>query len=231
MIILIILSTRKTKQVLYEIILPTLLKSYNNEIQYDHYHGVSSKTYNEARFEYYDRFHSEDLIKGKINDCEYEMSEVHTEEEYRDKDGDTHYRTVFNGTFAKINLNKDFKSTICIINNNIKLFSRDNYITIDNEEFEKIFDVFTTDKILAMRLLSPDVTTKMIDLYNKTGLYFEIKIINDKLYIRFYTSSIMELSFSNSEKEAEQLARAIAVLDCVYVIMNNFINEIERIDL
>ena len=230
-VLLIYLRTRNTKQVLYDIILPNLLKSYNNEIQYSHSLGISSRTYSEARFEYYDRFHSEDLIKGKINNCEYEMSEVHTERRHTDKDGHTHYTTIFRGTFAKVNLDKNFKSSINIVNNRIKLFSRDNYITIDNEEFEKIFDVFTTDKILAMRLLSPDVTTKMIDLYKNTGIYFEIKIVDNIMYIRFYTSSIMELSFSNTEKEAEQLARSIALLDSVFSIMNNFIAEIERMEM
>ena len=79
-----------------------------------------------------------------------------------------------------------------------------------------------------MRLLSPNVTTKMIDLYNKTGIYFEVKIVDNIMFIRFYTSSILELSFSNQQKEAEQVARSIALLDSVFEIMNNFIDEIEE---
>ena len=230
-VLLICIYPRNKHNVLFDDIVPLILKSYNENIKYNHYSGIYSQEYSKAKFEYYDRYNSEDLITGTIQNCNYKMAEVHTQREYRDKDGNRHYQTLFRGAFAMVNLNKNFNCSINIINNKIKLFSRDNYITMDNEAFEKIYDVFTDNKILAMRLLTPDVTTKMIDLYNETGIYFEIKIVNDIMYIRLYTSKIIEINFSNKIKEATQLAVAIAQLDSIYTIMNSFMNEIERIDI
>lgn len=225
------LRTKNTKQVLFEIIFPTLLKTYNNEIQYSHQMGISSNLYAEARFEHYNRFSIEDYIIGKICGCDYQISDILTEREHVVEAGNRSYTPIFSGTFAKVTLNKNFNSTICIVNNKIKLLNRDDYITIDNEEFEKRFDVFTNDKILAMRLLTPDVTTKMIDIYNQTGIYFGIKIIKNFMYIRLYTSCVPELTFSNPNKESIELASSIATLDSIYIITNSFIEEIERIDI
>ena len=128
-------------------------------------------------------------------------------------------------------MNKDLGCFINIVNNRIKLFSRDKYITIDNEAFEKIYDVFTDDKIKAMRLLTPDVTSKMIDLYNETGIYCEVKVSANVLYIRLYTGALFNFSFSNPEKEAIMVGKSLAVIDSVFKVMENFIKEVEEFDV
>ena len=226
-----IIVTNKDSSVVFGDIIPSIIESYMEGLTYNHFEGISSSIYREARFEGYDRYNSDDLISGNINDQEFIMSEVHTERRHTDKDGNTSYTTIFHGAFAKVFLKKDFKCFLNIVNNRIKLFSRDKYITIDNEEFEKIYDVFTDDKIKAMRLLTPDVTTKMIDLYNETGIYCEIKVINNILYIRLFTGELFSFVFSNPEKESELLGKSIAVIDSVMKVLENFIGEIERFDV
>ena len=158
-------------KILYSNIFPSILKKYKDDIKYDHYLGLDKEIYDDAKFDFYDRYNSEDLITGKLRGCNYNIAEVHTQEKEEDKDGNTNWKTIFLGTFANVKLTKSFNSEIDIICNRLKN-NNDKYISIDNEEFEKIFDVFTTDKILAMRLLTPDVTTKLIDVYNDTGIYF-----------------------------------------------------------
>ena len=221
---------KKDKE-LFNNVIPDILKSFKSDLKYDHYKGIDRTVYREARFESYDRYRSDDYLSGKIGDTSFEMSEVHTENEYRDKDGHTHYQTIFHGLFSKVTLNKNFNGYLNIVNNRIKLFNRDQYITIDNEAFEKIYDVFTDDKIKSMRLLTPDVTTKMIDLYNETGLYFELKIVDDNMYIRLYTGGMFNFSLSSEKKESKQIAYNIAKLDLAFKIMENIINELERFDV
>ena len=227
---MVVISIFRKSKTLFNEIIPQIISNYKEGLTYSHDKGIPSNIYREARFESWDRYHSEDLITGKINNCNFSMAEVHTEDRYTDSEGHTHYSTIFRGTFATIDLNKSFGSWVNIINNRIKVFSRDNYISLENTEFEKIYDVFTGDKIKAMRLLTPDVTTRMIDLYNETGLYCEIKITDNKMYIRLYTSGLFELSFSNPEKEAKQIGSCIAVIDNVFKITENFIKELERLD-
>ncbi|MBO4601187.1 MAG: DUF3137 domain-containing protein [Bacilli bacterium] len=231
-IILVILIFKGEKDnVIFDEIIPSILKDNYKDLKYDHKVGISSSIYREARFEGYDRYHSDDYMEGKVCGYDFIMSEVHTERRHTDKDGHTHYTTIFHGTFSKVTLDKSLDCFINICNNRIKLFSRDKYITIDNEAFEKIYDVFTDDKIKAMRLLTPDVTSKMIDLYNETGIYCEVKIHNNLLYIRLYTGALFNFSFSNPEKEAIMVGKSLAVIDSVLKIMENFIKEIEEFDV
>ena len=228
-VLYLILCNRKTS--FYDEIISNIIHEYKSDLNYDHYQGINSSIYREARFEGYDRYHSEDLMEGTINGQDFVMSEVHTERRHTDDDGHTSYTTIFHGAFAKVSLKKDFKCFVNICNNKIKLFNKDTYTTIDNEAFEKIYDVFTDDKIKAMRLLTPDVTSNIIDLYNETGIYCEVKIINNILYIRLYTGALFTFSFSNPEKEAELVGRSLAIIDSVFRIMENFIGEIERFDI
>ena len=222
---------RNDTKLIYNNIIPNIVRDYNDNMTYNHYKNINRSEYKKADFEEFDTYHSEDLITGSINNCPYQISEIETQVEETDDEGNKDYTTSFSGTFAKIELNKNFNCTIEIVNEYTNFSTRDNHITMDNEEFEKIYDVFTDDKILAMRLLTPDVTSKMIDLYNETGIYFEIKIVNDIMYIRLHTAESFEFYFSTPEKEAELLAKSIAQLDSIYIIMNSFLNEIERIDI
>lgn len=227
----IVLNFARKNNALFDKVIPKILSTYNDRLIYQHNNGIDSNVYDEAHFENWDRYNSEDMIVGTIKNCNFAMSEVHTQDRYTDSEGRTSYRTLFRGTFAVIDLNKDFASWISIVNNKIKLFSKDNYISLENTEFEKIYDVFTDDKIKAMRLLTPDVTTKMIHLYNETGLYCEIKIINKKMYIRLYTSGLFEVAFSNPKKESKQIGACIAVIDNIFKVTENFIDELERFDV
>lgn len=227
---LIIAVILRKSNALFKEIIPKIISSYKEGLTYEHDKGIPSNEYAAARFERWDSYHSEDLIKGKINGCDFIMGEVHTQARNTDSDGNTYYATIFRGTFAVIDLNKDFGSWMNIVSEGIKLFSRDNYVALENTEFEKIYDVFAEDKIKALRLLTPDVTTKMIDLYDETGLMCEIKISNNKMYIRLYTSGLFELGFSNPRKEAKGIGRCIAVIDNVFKVTENFINELERLD-
>lgn len=231
MVISFIIISKRNDKVIFNNVLPKVLNRFNSDIIYDHYKKMDRNVYREARYESFDRYSSDDYITGKVQNCPYEMAEVHTERRYTDSKGRTHYSTIFHGMFAKITLSKSFDGYLSIVNNKIKLFNRDQYITIDNEAFEKIYDVFTDDKIKAMRLLTPDVTTKMIDIYNDTGLYFEIKIYGNNLYLRVYTSAMFSFAFSNVEKESRDIANSIAKLDSIYKITENIINEIEGFDV
>ena len=229
--LIIISVTCGKNNLIFDEIIPEIIKKNFNDFKYDHNSGIDKLTYREARFEGFDRYRSDDLITGKVCNYDFIMSEVHTERRHRDKDGHTYYTTIFHGAFSKVILDKDIGCFINIVNNKIKLFSRDYYVTIENEKFEKVYDVFTDDKIKAMRLLTPDVTTKMIDLYDETGIYCEVKIVNNTLYIRLYTGALFNFSFSKPEKEALMVGKSLAVIDSVFKIMENFIKEVEEFDV
>ena len=94
-----------------------LIKSFNQQLEYEPYSVICSYMYDEAEFEKYDLFDSEDLITGKLeNNCEFEMSEILTQNVSRDSEGHTHYSTICSGLFAKIETPKPFNTMLYIRN-------------------------------------------------------------------------------------------------------------------
>lgn len=107
--------------------------------------GMPNTEYDKGHYESYDRYSSNDLVKGSINGVSFEMFDVHTEDEYTDDDGHTHYSTVFDGSVVRSFLSKNSNLSIDIVSNG--LFKGKKYVPIDNDEFEKVFDVHSSDEI------------------------------------------------------------------------------------
>ena len=49
---------------------------------------------------------------------------------------------------------------------------------MDSKEFEKYFDIFTEDRILAMRILTHDVMETMVQFYSK--LKYEVVLCGNR---------------------------------------------------
>lgn len=167
--------------------------------------GVPPEVFKEAEFEKYDKYHSEDLIQGTLkNNCKFEMSKVLTQNRYLDKNRCIKYSTVFDGLFARIETPKPFNSLLYLrcdekdksLSDKIFFGKLDKLpfdklrIQLDSSEFEKNFDIYASDKIVAMQLLTADVMQELIKLYKETG--FECTIKNNYIYIRFLYWKIFE---------------------------------------
>ena len=162
------------KKMFKENVMVHALREYDSNLVYSPNGVFPQEVYRSARFEGYDRYSSEDQINGVIDGYEFLMAEVHTENRHTDKDGHTHYTTVFRGQVAWINITTSLGFDLSVVDNCIKLFSGDTHVEIDNQEFEEHYDVFSTDKIKAMKVLTPNVTNKILDLNRKYGFKFEI---------------------------------------------------------
>ncbi|MBE6154572.1 MAG: DUF3137 domain-containing protein [Firmicutes bacterium] len=223
-----IASTKYNKVYKNEIIKNLMLA---NNMEYYPDQGMSIEDYRYAKFEYFDRYHSNDLIKGKVNNIDYILADVHTEDRYEDSDGDTHYRTIFRGSVSTLKMPKNLNSFIYIVNNKSVAFSKKYLINIDNEEFEKIFDIYSDNDVLAMRILTPDVTNSILDLTNETGIHTEIKIFNNIIYFRFYTGDLFSPSINDIDKEATNIAFYFKLIEGINIIMKNILDVIEEVEL
>ena len=83
---LIIAVILRKSNALFKEIVPKIISSYKEGLTYEHDKGIPSNEYAAARFERWDSYHSEDLIKGKINGCDFIMGEVHTQARNTDSD-------------------------------------------------------------------------------------------------------------------------------------------------
>ena len=197
------------------------IESYDPNLRYSPRQGISREKYQFANFEKFDKFRSEDLIEGTILNQEFVMSDVRTSNVSHDED--RRETTIFEGAVAYVNLNKNINCFIYIIDNKLKLFNNDYHMTIDNEAFEKKYDVYSDNQVLAMRILTPSVTNSILDLEKKTGIHTEIKIYHDIVYFRFYTGNMFHPIIFNAGLEAKNLAFSIQLLMSIKDIMSNIL--------
>lgn len=213
-------KSRIMKEALYE---------YDKELEYYPEGCIPRPQYDMAHFESYDRYHSEDRINGKIAGMDFIMADVHVEDRREDSDGDTYYVTLFNGPVAIIELPKPAKLDISIVNNRIRLFGNKTKVEIDNPEFEEIYDVYCDNQIGAMKLLTPSITTKFIDMFRKYGFHFELKVFDTHMYFRFHSGNLFVPNPKDAREEAIGVALYFEILEGIKEIMNEVIETMKKV--
>lgn len=219
-----------------EKVVKTFIKSYSDDLSYYPENGISSYDYRNSGFEsFYDRYHSEDLIKGTVDGHEIMMAEVHTqrEEETRDSDGNTstHYVTIFHGLFGNVKINNNFNGEIKIHSDKGKfgkIFESKKRVEMDSSEFEKYFDVYGDDKIQVMQILTSDIIDEMLEFRKNNKIIFEITINRNQLFIRFYTGSMFEGNVFKSSVDFDTLKGMFDIINFTFDITRRFIKVLEE---
>lgn len=222
-------------------VITALLNSFNETIEYFPYRGIKPTIYDEAEFENYDRFSSEDLVYGKLkNNCNFLISEVLTEYEIQDSNGNRHYNPIFCGIFSKVKTPKPFNASLYLRKDrkDKNLFDRafrtklpfDNLrVETDSQEFEKVFDVYCTDKIIAMQLLTADIMQLLIDFQEEMNMDYELTIKNNCIYVRFMSGKMFETSkLTKSSLDKETLYKYYKMLDFIFSLTDKLINLIKN---
>lgn len=220
----------KDKKVIYEEILPKIIGEYMEGLKYNHAKGMTEKSYRDSGFGKFTYFHSEDLIKGSVFGTDFMLSEVLVQDDTRVYQRKSFENNFFKGTFAEVNLKKAYNGDLSICSKKLRLFRNNSLLFVDNTEFDQLFDAFASNHVYALSLLTPDVTSKMVDLYNETGILAEYRLLQNKLYIRFFTENIFAFRFSTAKREAKLIGGFLALLDGMVNIIYNIANEVERFD-
>ncbi len=213
-------------------VINAFIKEYSQDLAYKPTMGISQLVYRQAQFEYYDRYYTEDLITG-ILDGKYpiNMAEVKTQTETTDSDGDTSTTTVFHGLFAEVEINKTVNGNIKIRRNGINLFNSNDKIEMDSGEFEKKFNVYATDKIVAMQLLTADIMQMLLDFKEQSKVTPEMTIENNKLYIRFATGGVFEAKLMKSALDYDVLKKYYDIINFTLSITEKFLKNIEETEI
>lgn len=191
-------------------------------IKYLHEEGIDKETYMKVNYqEQVDRYFSNNLIKinnGKL----LEITEVQTK--IIQTDGDK--ITEFEGLFSKSKLDKNINTELRIMCNESNYYDEKTKIDILSSHFENKFDVYSTNKIVAMQILTPDVIEKIIEQYNRFDYLFDITIIEDNIYIRVHWSNVFEFDEYDREKMLS-LGKTIKNILILKDNINKIINDIE----
>lgn len=131
--------------------------------------GISESVFeNCGLFASPDRYHAEDLIQGCLGKTTFSCSEVHAEERRTQttKNGVRHYWVdIFRGFLFIADFHKDFQGETVIRRNSLfKIGMGASRVKMENPDFEKVFDVFSSNQVEARYLITPSMMERMLKL-------------------------------------------------------------------
>lgn len=218
-----------------KIVINKLMNNFYNNLEYFPQKPMPEYIYKEPKYEYYNRYKSEDYFEAQIdNKYSIQMAEILSQEEetYRDSDGKTRTRTTtkFYGLFAKIVMHKSINSELRIMQNGRLIF--DKKLKMDSSEFEKYFDVKASNQIIGMQLLTADVMEELIEFENKTKMKFDIFIKGNELYLRFHSGEMFEAGkLKNGALDKVAIQKYFYMLNFTYNLSNRLINVVNDIQI
>lgn len=230
-------NSKEFKRLFKEKIVTPLIENVFEGSKYEPEKGWARTEYLQGEYrDDIDRYSSEDMITAPVIvdgniETVMQFAEVHTERESRDSEGRTSYHTEFYGLAGKIKLKKDIGTKIYIRKNGASGIFNNNKVKMDMSEFEKIFDVEAKDRILAVRILTSDVMTEMIELYKKFKYSFEIHIIKDTIYMRISTFEVFEPNVFKNSMEYKTLEKYYKILQTVMSVSKHIYDTINQIEV
>ncbi len=215
-------------------VIETFIKECDSNLNFYPERGISSNIYRQGEFESYDNYYSEDLIEGILDErYKVEMSEVRTEDESTDSDGDTTTTTVFHGIFGRVECAKQIPGFIKIHSDKGllgNLFGKKNKIEMDSSEFEKHFDVYTLNPIMTMQILTSDIMEMLIEFKEKSKIKYEITLKGANMYIRFHTGGVFEPKLFGQSLDFDTLKKYYDIIEFIFRVtraVNKVIAETE----
>ena len=144
-----------------------------------------------------DIYESNDYVKGKYKDINFEASDIHIQDRYTDSDGNTHYTTLFRGQWFIFDFNKTFKADLQVCQksfNNARhgkgifgLFEpkdeKFQKVELEDIDFNKKFNVFAQSPVEAFYVLTPNTMEKIKTLDNQIKGSLLFCFINNKLHV------------------------------------------------
>lgn len=203
-----------------EEIINYLVKSYG--LNYDYSHGLDESEYISSKLpEKFDNFQSKDYINGIIDEnIELKMSYINTyKKEICTIDGKQHVEKIetFKGIFGRVNIDKNINAEVIIDLNDLKRKYDIKRIELDSIEFEKSFDCFSNNKVIALQILTPEVLEKINKLGDIFKKYMQIRIYNNTIYYRFYLEDVFLPSKFKNVLEKNRLQK-------IYEVINNSVD-------
>ena len=220
---------KKYRNVYKKEIIPNLIKIINPQLIYkslnnDDYSNIEIN-YKKAIFDAttFSRFYADDYyIEENLSNDIIRIYKLRTEYV------NNKYIPTFEGLFTHFLSTKDISTYIQIL---AKLpVTPDNSIKMDNEEFNKRFDVFSENEIITMQLLTSDMMESLIDFYDKYYISYDIEIRNNVVYIRFFTGPMFEPKILGDSVDKQSLFTYYCILKFVLEVtqkVNKTLQELE----
>lgn len=202
-------------------IISKLVTLYHPKLKYYFDLGLERYDYISSKIpEKFDDFKSTDLICGKIIDgLDFKMSYIKTYRKEYNKNDKNDFENVetFKGIFCCAKMSKTISSEIIIDINDFKKKDNLNRIEFESVEFEKKFDCFSNNKIIALQILTPDVVEQINKLCVVLKNAIQIRINNDKIFLRFMSNELFIPQKFKNPFDGSSLRK---IYDAIYISSN-----------
>lgn len=198
-----------------------LLREIHFVEEIDPLRGIDEQIYKKADFRDsdYDQYGSVGYIGGKIENAKMEFAEawttkIHTSYDEEGKKHETRV-TTFNGLVIAITSEKFF------VNGYIHIFSdkddksifkfreKEEKVHMDSMEFEENFDVYASDPIKAMEILTSDTMQRLIEEKQIIKDKYEISITENFIIVRIFDNSKSLFNIRTTKTKPDERAQQI----------------------
>jgi hypothetical protein len=177
-------------------IIPGLIEVLDFELQYDPKTKVDQEKFKKSDLfrSRIDVYKGEDYFQGKAGQTQIEFSEllVQRKEQTRNSKGNTQtkYITIFRGLFFIADFNKHFNGTTIVVPDQGKSrigkwfeekVTTGKRVSLEDPEFEKLFEAYSTDEIEARYILTPSFMSRMVEYRKKIGNRLRCSFSNQNL--------------------------------------------------
>ena len=177
-------TMNKFSEVYKEKIVNNVFKKIFEDVEYIPEKGIDEKTLEDTGMIYTgDRYYSNDYVKGKYKNINFEFSDIHMSERHEDNDGDTTYVTIFSGQWMIFDFNKPFKSKISIASKYFGIVRNRRNVELEDIDFNKNFSVWAEKEEDAFYVLTPNYMEKIKKIQKSIEGTFALCFVDNKLYI------------------------------------------------
>ncbi len=176
-------------------------------------------------------FKYDDVFTGSFDNVPFSICELesYTVKTVRTKDGVQRRKNIeFKGVVIKLKMNKNFKGNTIIKPDNFLHFIHDSALkrtTLEDVEFEKKFDVFTTDEIEARYL----ITASFMERIKNVQAAFFIKDVSCAFYddslvigLHSYQNLFEPVSLFKSFNDYSQFSKMTKEIISIYKLIDYF---------
>lgn len=214
-------------------VIPALVKSVDDRLNYDAHHGLMNEYWDSGLFpRSVDRHRAEDTITAQFDQTRFSFGEIHTEYKTvsRDKNGNRqeHWHTIFEGLFFVGDFNKHFSGETIIDQDTMeRMFGKlgrkfqswnterkGALIRMDNPAFEKGFAIYSTDEQECRYLLTPSLMERILELNERTGKKICLSFRNKNVYVAYsFDKNLFEPRIFRTSLKIEEAQLLIELID------------------
>ena len=101
---------------------------------------------------------------------------------------------------------------------------------MNSQEFDKIYDVFSSDSIMTMKLLTADIMQMLVDFKKQNNIIPEFTLKENILHIRFNTGKMFETLILKKSLDYSTLKHYYDTLNIILKLIENLINAIDEME-